>query len=478
MFNQPRPLRPAKPWQSTSYLRSSREEQPFSAARWTEAQPQAFADTGMPPRRTDFAVDNYEPMTEPLSAQAKKALALLEAEHSHEAFAQEKNASEDGSSTNAHLPFVPDVYKSRADKPLHVAKPTPGVAPFVADDLTPEPAVDLATEVVQAERAETVDQPAPEATDVTDDVSAHGSDTEQEGHAMAESQAAPVAELDDEPVDAPTEIATQAETEMQAQVATQAAADVVAEDASVALEVPTPDEPAHEGQAEVQTELAEPAVTPVDAEPEPEPEPVQPGISPEEMAQREADHFAQGMQQGLAQGLALGEQQARQAMADDVAAQCALLAQVTQGLQALMADSTQFFEPLKRLSLHLAEQLVLGELRMSSAAIERLVQHCLDEVSHPLQEGVVVELNPDDKKSLQAQGGEFLQGLRLEASAELQPGSVRVFANDMVVEDLIEHRLQALAKNLLLDVPSWEKQSALVPPAPSTDHREHDDDLA
>jgi flagellar biosynthesis/type III secretory pathway protein FliH len=176
--------------------------------------------------------------------------------------------------------------------------------------------------------------------------------------------------------------------------------------------------------------------------------------------------------------MALGEQQARQALADDVAAQCALLAQVTQGLQALMADSTQFFEPLKRLSLHLAEQLVLGELRMSSAAIERLVQHCLDEVSHPLQEGVVVELNPDDKKSLQAQGGEFLQGLRLEASPELQPGSVRVFANDMVVEDLIEHRLQALAKNLLLDVPSWEKQSALVPPVPSTDHTEHDDDLA
>jgi flagellar biosynthesis/type III secretory pathway protein FliH len=456
-------LRPAKPWQSTSYLRSTREEQPFSAARWTEAQPQAFADTGMPPRRTDFAADNYEPMTEPLSAEAKKALALLDAEHSHEAFAQEKNASEDGSSTNAHLPFVLDVYKSRSDKTLHVAKPQPVVAPFVADDLSPQAAVDLA-EVVPAETAETVDEPAP--------------DTDQEDHAMAESQATSVLELDGEPADAPAEIATEAETEIQEQVETQAAADVVAEDEPTALEVPTQDEPTHEVKADVQTELAEPEAAPVEPEPEPEPEPVQPGIAPEEVAQREADHFAQGMKQGLAQGMALGEQQARQALADDVAAQCALLAQVTQGLQTLMADSTQFFEPLKRLSLHLAEQLVLGELRMSSVAIERLVQHCLDEVSHPLQEGVVVELNPEDKKILQAQGGEFLQGLRLEASPELQPGSVRVFANDMVVEDLIEHRLQALAKNLLLDVPSWEKQSVLVQPAPSTDHTEHDDDLA
>ncbi len=463
MFNQPRPLRPAKPWQSTSYLRSTREEQPFSAARWTDAEPQAFADTGMPPRRTDFAVDSYEPMTEPLSAQAKKALALLDAEHSHEAFAQEKNASEDGSSTNAHLPFVLDVYTSRSDKTRHVVKPQPVVAPFVADDLSPHTAVNLA-EVVPAETAETVDEPAP--------------DTDQEDHAMAESQATPVLELDGEPADAPSEIATEAVTDIQEQVETQAAADVVAQGESTALEVPTQDEPTHEVMADVQTELAEPEAATVEPEPEPEPEPVQPGIAPEEVAQREADHFAQGMKQGLAQGMALGEQQARQAMADDVAAQCALLAQVTQGLQTLMADSTQFFEPLKRLSLHLAEQLVLGELRMSSAAIERLVQHCLDEVSHPLQEGVVVELNPVDKKSLQAQGSEFLQGLRLEASPELQPGSVRVFANDMVVEDLIEHRLQALAKNLLLDVPSWEKQSALVPPAPSTDHTEHDDDLA
>jgi flagellar biosynthesis/type III secretory pathway protein FliH len=144
----------------------------------------------------------------------------------------------------------------------------------------------------------------------------------------------------------------------------------------------------------------------------------------------------------------------------------------------LVADPKQFFEPLKRLSLHLAEQLVLGELSASSKTVERLVQHCLDEVSHPLQEGVVVELNPEDKKRLQAQGGDFLEGLRLEAVAELKPGSVRVFANDMVVEDLVEHRLHALARGLLSDVDSWQNKSALAKPQTDTRAKEHDDDLA
>jgi hypothetical protein len=102
----------------------------------------------------------------------------------------------------------------------------------------------------------------------------------------------------------------------------------------------------------------------------------------------------------------------------------------------------------------------------------------LDEVSHPLQDGVVVELHPDDKKRLQAQGGDFLQGMRLEAMPEMQRGSVRVFANDMVVEDLVEHRLSALAKNLLADVPGWQKQSVLAPMPPTTETTEHDDDPA
>jgi hypothetical protein len=53
-----------------------------------------------------------------------------------------------------------------------------------------------------------------------------------------------------------------------------------------------------------------------------------------------------------------------------------------------------------------------------------------------------------------------------------------VFANDMVVEDLVEHRLHALALGLLSDVPSWQNKSALAKTESDKHSTEHDDDLA
>ena len=462
MFNQPRPLRPAKPWQASSYLRVSRQEQPFNAELWTQKDAPQFADSAMPARSTGFAADTYQAMTQPLSAQAKKALALLDEEHSFEVFAQEKNPSEDGSSTNAHLPFVLDVYESVTNKKTTTAQ---AVTPAVAAAVQNESALPTQEHVNQDVLTE------PEPTD----------------NEMAAQDALPLDKEPDaqtpQPLDADATTFSEGEAEEPA-----VAAQNVDESEGVGEQ---------ESKPEVQAASQElPADESVDeSAPQPAEEPVQAvGLDPEVAAHREAEKFAEGMAQGMAQGLeqglaqgliqgreeglAQGAREAREAMAQEVADQCALLAQVTQDLKALMADSKQFFEPLKRLSLHLAEQLVLGELSHSSKAIERLIQHCLDEVSHPLQDGVVVELNPEDKKRLQAQGGDFLEGLRLEAVPELHPGSVRVFANDMVVEDLVEHRLQALAKNLLVDVPGWQKKSVLAPPELHTDKPEHDDDPA
>jgi hypothetical protein len=45
---------------------------------------------------------------------------------------------------------------------------------------------------------------------------------------------------------------------------------------------------------------------------------------------------------------------------------------------------------------------------------------------------------------------------------DLQIGSVRVFANDTVVEDLVMHRLDGLAKALLIDVDAWQEKSPLA----------------
>jgi hypothetical protein len=105
-----------------------------------------------------------------------------------------------------------------------------------------------------------------------------------------------------------------------------------------------------------------------------------------------------------------------------------------------------------------------------------LVQRCLDELDHPVHGAVVLELNPEDKELLQAQGGDFIKGMRLEAVHEMQRGSVRVFANDTVVEDLVDHRLAGLAKALLIDVDAWREKSPLAQRILEVQQEEAEDD--
>jgi hypothetical protein len=230
-------------------------------------------------------------------------------------------------------------------------------------------------------------------------------------------------------------------------------------------------------------------------------------IAADEVSQREAEHFdkglalgieqgtaqglekglqqgleqglAEGREQGMKEGLALAEAQARELQEraeQEAAVTHALLDEVSAKLNDLLQDPTQFFEPLKRLALHLAEQVVKCELRTSSHSVEQLIQRCLDDLDHPAKGAVVIELHPEDKARLQAHEGALTQGMRLDAVHDLKPGSVRVFANDMIVEDLVEHRLEALARTLLIDVESWRKLSALAKPeTPEVTPEENED---
>jgi flagellar biosynthesis/type III secretory pathway protein FliH len=186
------------------------------------------------------------------------------------------------------------------------------------------------------------------------------------------------------------------------------------------------------------------------------------------LAQGKAEGLAEGIQQGLeqgrTQGLAEGEQAAREAVAQEMAAQRVVFEKAAQELQALLQDSPKFFEPLKRLALHIAEQVVMGELQTSTKAMERLVQRCLDELDHPVQGAVVLEMHPDDKTRLQEHAKDLIQGMRLEAVHDMQPGSVRVFANDTVVEDLVDNRLAAMARALHVDEAAWLEHSVLTRP--------------
>ena len=184
---------------------------------------------------------------------------------------------------------------------------------------------------------------------------------------------------------------------------------------------------------------------------------------------------AQAFAQGLAQGLEQGQQLARQAQviseqeqlaAQSAAQTMAVLEEIEKQVALLVEDPSQLQEPLKRLALHLAEQLVLSELSLSPQSIERLIDRCIDTLDVTDSAALVVELNPDDLALLHNQPrpeGQAKPAWRLQSDSLLLPGSVRVRADDAVVSDLIENRLESLAQSLLKDNQQWQPQSAFSP---------------
>jgi flagellar biosynthesis/type III secretory pathway protein FliH len=130
-------------------------------------------------------------------------------------------------------------------------------------------------------------------------------------------------------------------------------------------------------------------------------------------------------------------------------------------LRSISQDPQRFFEPLKRLSLHLAEQLVRAELQLSGQAIHNLVQACIQQLDHAV-EPVHVSVNPEDLQRLKEMGKSVTDHMQLEADSLLRPGSVRVRVQDTVVQDLIENRLEPLARRLLAQPEAWMQQSSLV----------------
>ena len=203
----------------------------------------------------------------------------------------------------------------------------------------------------------------------------------------------------------------------------------------------------------------------------------------EAYARGQADGMQAGMQQGIEEGQAIGQAQGHeqgmaQARAEDeehlqqaleaqktelsssLTEQLQLLQSLNDKLTAFSSDPQALYEPVKRLALHISEQLVLAELTLSGQAIERLVQRCLDEIDMHGQPAITVELNPQDKARLEDIGGDVIKQLQLQSVPGLHPGSVRLLVNDSQIEDLIEHRLQAMANRLLNQPEQWREQSA------------------
>ncbi len=166
-------------------------------------------------------------------------------------------------------------------------------------------------------------------------------------------------------------------------------------------------------------------------------------------------------QQAYLQGFKDGMNKAIADHAEENQRENELVRHVLIELRSISQDPQRFFEPLKRLSLHLAEQLVRAELQLSGQAIHNLIQQCIQQLDHAV-EPVHVSVNPEDMQRLTAMGESVTKHMQLEADAQLRPGSVRVRVQDSVVQDLIETRLEPLARRLLAQPEQWMQQSSLV----------------
>tara|TARA_B110000208_G_scaffold84980_1_gene107745 strand:- start:1731 stop:3323 length:1593 start_codon:yes stop_codon:yes gene_type:complete len=194
-----------------------------------------------------------------------------------------------------------------------------------------------------------------------------------------------------------------------------------------------------------------------------------PGVSNNDLVQAQQASFdagkavgmEEGLAQGLEQGLAAGEAAGRSGALSELDTAIAALTQAANDMATLNDDATRHFEPLKRLALHLAEELVRGELMLDSSAIERLVQAALEHIDNPGKR-VRVALHPDDMAAIKRADKELGAGVVMVSDKTMLRGSVRVTNNDAVVQDLIDNRLSHLADELLIDTSTWLDASQVL----------------
>ncbi len=165
---------------------------------------------------------------------------------------------------------------------------------------------------------------------------------------------------------------------------------------------------------------------------------------------------AEGHQQGYDAGYA----QALTELKAEMDAKVAALQSMVDGIKELSTNADALFDPVKKLAVHLAEQLVRGELTQSGQVISRIVENCVREMSGSSEKTLIVHLNPEDLELYKPLAEQFGETISLRPNSTLQRGSVRVSLDGAVVEDLIERRVQALSKSLKEAAPSGWRSNA------------------
>lgn len=196
------------------------------------------------------------------------------------------------------------------------------------------------------------------------------------------------------------------------------------------------------------TELETAVEALADAQAEPEEVAATPDLSSEAMTALLDAAREEGRAAAREEGFDAGYAQAQSELKKEHDTQIEALQKLNAGVQELANDSDALFEPLHKLALHLAEQLVRGELTQSGLAISRLVDNALREMAGSGEKVVMVQLNPDDLELYRPLVAQLGDSMTLRSNTALKRGSVRVSLDGSVVEDLIERRIEGLGKSL------------------------------
>ena len=161
--------------------------------------------------------------------------------------------------------------------------------------------------------------------------------------------------------------------------------------------------------------------------------------------------YEEGFQAGMLQGVEQGQKDAERIADQKVAS---LRSKVDSVLGAMIESRQMALEELDddlaRLSMHIARQILRGELSMSPVAIHQLVKVSLENFSP--DDAPRVCLNPDDLELIRQVNSTSFEKVTWVADENLSSGSVRVECGERRSEDLVEERLSAVANKLLKDV--------------------------
>ena len=187
----------------------------------------------------------------------------------------------------------------------------------------------------------------------------------------------------------------------------------------------------------------------------------QAGEKEAELERVKAQAFAEGQAQGQLEAKEMLEIENANLGAQVAVELRDMLGEFISEAQSHLIAHQDLFDPMKTLSLALAEQIARCELTLSDDSLITFIERSLSEVD-PLQIGeLVIHVSSEWHDRLQRpELQSAFAAYSLHRDESLQPGSVKLALQDASIHDLIEHRLAQLGDELLSSSPA--KQELVV----------------